>query len=215
MSLADQVSEIPGEHWKPLPRGIIQRESELTARALSLLPAVGNPKFAYSRNWHCYVLEFLRLETNEQRGDDRRRPPVSMRTRFVPVRLDLFGLLGYLALLAGAPLGLFLSRATHQRDVALLGVVLGGLGLLLLIQAPRILRPNLLVLLNVVRDERKDARSVDAVSIPVGGEQATIDELEAQIELAEARRLSEERALLSLELLASARFLWAVKRWRN
>jgi hypothetical protein len=173
MRRADSEEMLPLEGSQRRPRKAVTREASLATRILALLPAFSEPSFEYSRNFRCFVLVFLRSEASDADVKGHRNPGVSRQVRFIPARFDSLGFLGYLTVALAAPFGLFLDRATHTRDIVLSGVVLAVLGLLILVSRPRIIRPDLRLLLKVAQAEAMNVTSSGADSMLREGKKIT------------------------------------------
>jgi len=135
-------------------RGPIARESVLLSMMLSNLPAIGEPQFTYSREWRCFVLEYLRPELGEEIIREPQRLTFTRQVRFIPFRFDILGLLGYIALAVAIPVGLSLASATRARDAVIASIVLAATGLLGVAGRARIIRPDLRVLAETIKNER-------------------------------------------------------------
>jgi hypothetical protein len=162
---------------------------------LSLLPAVGDPSFEYSREQRCYVLSFLGLPSTEEAGLTGDSVMLANRVRFVPARVDFLTLLAYLAIALAAPLGLLVETITHSAELAFSGVALSAAGLLILATRNRLIRPDLRILLKVVRDERNRAISLDAQGKSDSSRQPTEYEQHQDLELAALERVRSPRFL--------------------
>ena len=165
------------------------RDSVLSARMLSLLPAVGDPSFEYSRDWRCYVLGFLGLPSDGQAGLTGDNLMLANRARFVPARVDFLTVLAYLGIALAAPLGLLAERITHSPELAFSGVALSAAGLLILATRAALIRPDLRILLEVIRDERNRAVSIDSQGNSDRRRQPTEFEQDQDFQLAELERV--------------------------
>jgi hypothetical protein len=215
MSDVDEDRAILRQRLQPLPRRAIARESAVITQMLALVPAVGVPSFEYSSKWRCFVLSFLQLKPAGDANLRGGKRTVAKRIRFVPTRFDTLGILGYLALAVAAPLGLVLAAVTHTPEVAFSGVAVGAFGLLTVVSRPRVIRPDLHLLLEVIRNERSDALSAvreSRLDSREWGEDEVAD-LEKELRAIEEKRVGEERLLALLQLVVSAHFLRVLLRW--
>jgi hypothetical protein len=212
MSHVDEGRRISRQGAQPLPRRAITRESALITQMLTLVPAIGVPSFEYSRDWRCYLLSFLQLKPADEANLGGGNRTIAKRIRFVPARFDTLGILGYLALAVAAPLGLLLAAATHTAEAAFSGVALGAFGLLVVVSRPRVIRPDLRLLLEAIRNEWSDAASVGDESRIDSRGLDEIADIEQELQAIKAKRADEERLLAVLGSIVSTHFLWVLLR---